>query len=168
MSLEGPIRRSRTLTPPPHPSPLPQDSYSFPDISLDFGLAEGAPTDMELYVIGWPRRISLEVQVQQALVAEDPLPEDEPDSDAPPALYITLPYLKKWVLRTDGPFSLISHPASVMGSRRPVLRPGWHPGRPVHGRWPAPVTARCLTASPSCPPPTLALAAWTPPKWRGC
>lgn len=71
-----------------------QDSYSFSDISLDFGLAEGAPTDIELFVIGWPRRISLEMQVQQALAAEDPLPEDEPDSDAQPALYITLPYLK--------------------------------------------------------------------------
>ncbi|KAL4442074.1 hypothetical protein ABPG77_011335 [Micractinium sp. CCAP 211/92] len=82
---EGCVQEARNAT---------QDSYSFPDISLDFGLAEGAPTDMELYVIGWPRRISLEVQVQQALVAEDPLPEDEPDSDAPPALYITLPYLK--------------------------------------------------------------------------
>lgn len=49
--------------PVPGVPPSRQDSYSFPDITLDFGLAEGAPSDIELYVIGWPRRISLEMQV---------------------------------------------------------------------------------------------------------
>ena len=63
------------------------------DISLDFGPAAAAPSDVELFVSGWPRFVSLQAQLQRAK-ASPPALTPAAVGGRPPTLVRALPYFK--------------------------------------------------------------------------
>ena len=63
------------------------------DVSLDFGPAVTAPSDVELFVSGWPRFVSLEAQLRRAK-ASPPALTPAAVGGRPPTLVRALPYFK--------------------------------------------------------------------------
>ncbi|PSC70647.1 hypothetical protein C2E20_5971 [Micractinium conductrix] len=71
---------------PPHTRP----AYQLPDISVDLGPT--AATDLQLFVYGWPRHVSLTALLQAALARREPAP---PPSARNPGVLIAYPYLQR-------------------------------------------------------------------------